>query len=116
MNNNSLKEIANRVGVYANAENEKFTIDPFTILAIINMILTLIRIIYECRNNRDSAKKIIKSPGPISKFFLRRQVNRNFSGEERKAVYNAMLTVSGQLSDIEIDNLLDLFDELEENK
>ena len=114
--NERLEDVVNRVNLYAKAENKQFGIDPMTIIAILNVILTLIRFIYQCRQNREAIKDTIRKPGPISRFLMRRQIRKHFPPSERKAVYNAMLTVSGRLSDKELDEVLEFVETSEENK
>jgi cell division protein ZapA (FtsZ GTPase activity inhibitor) len=114
--NERLEDIANRVNLYAKAENKQFGIDPLTIIAILNVTLTLIRLVYQCRQNRTAMQDTIHKPGPMSRFLMRRQIRKHFPLSERKAVYNAMLTVGGKLSYKELDEVLDFVEISEENK
>lgn len=109
------EEIAGRVVAYANAENKQFGIDPMTVLAILQLMLTVIRVIYGCRSTRSGAKQIIKKPGVISRLMMRRVIAKQFKASERKAVYNALLQVSGTLSEKELDNILDVYETTMEN-
>ena len=103
--------VAHRVAVYANAENRKFGIDPMTILAIVNIISTTIKIIYTCSKSRDVAKRAIKTPRTVQRFLVRRIVAKHFPKEERKAVYNSILEVSRKLSEKELDEVLDNYEQ-----
>jgi hypothetical protein len=122
--NKCLEDVANRVNLYAKAENKQFGIDPLTIITILNFILSLARLVYQCRQNsllrfddeRATMRNTIRKPGPISRFLMRRQIRKHFPPSERKAMYNAMLTVNGELSDKELDEVLDFVETSEENK
>lgn len=105
-----IKEVASKVLERGKAEDEQFGIDPLTILTIISILIRLIALIYQCVKDRRSAVKIIKSPGPMSKFLMKRQVRKHFPPNERKTAYSALLTVASQLSDEEIYRTLDNFE------
>jgi hypothetical protein len=49
-----LENLAQKVIIKANIKNENYGIDPITIIIIIGVILSLIRIIQECRKKRKS--------------------------------------------------------------
>lgn len=105
-----LVSVANKIATTANAKDKNFSIDPFTIIAIINVIVGLIRIIMECRKRRDQAKAIIRKPGILARFIMRREIRKNFPPSQRKSLYDAMLVVSSSLSDKELDDSLDLIE------
>jgi hypothetical protein len=105
---NTLADVAGRIAVHANAENKKFGIDPLTILTIISIIIRIIAMIYECRKNRDYAKRTIKQPGIFARFLMKRAIRKHFPKDERQAIYNAMLAVGPQLSEKELDDTLDI--------
>lgn len=113
--NTALVDVARRINVQANSENDKFGVDPLTVIAIANLILTMIRLIYQCRSGRESVKEAAARPGPISRFFVRRAIAKNFPRSERKAVYNATLRVSGKMSGKELDEIIDYYEHTEKN-
>jgi hypothetical protein len=49
-----LENLAQKIITKANIKNENYGIDPITIIIIIGVILSLIRIIQECRKKRKS--------------------------------------------------------------
>ena len=100
------KDIAIRVATHAQARRREFSVDPATILILINCIISVIRLLYVCKNSNGVAKSIGK-PGRIEKFLLHRQVKKNFTKDQVEPVYKAMLDVCGQLSQKEINELLD---------
>jgi hypothetical protein len=52
-----LENLAQKVITKANIKNENYGIDPITIIIIIGVILSLIRIIQECRKKRKSLSR-----------------------------------------------------------
>jgi hypothetical protein len=52
-----LENLAQKIITKANIKNENYGIDPITIIIIIGVILSLIRIIQECRKKRKSLNK-----------------------------------------------------------
>lgn len=108
--------IAERINKEAKAENENFAFDPFTIIAIINVIIGLIRIIMECRKNREEAKGMIRKPGIIAKYIMKREIRKSFPASERRCVYNAMLKVCSNLTDAELHSGFDYVEKELKNK
>jgi hypothetical protein len=53
-----LENIAQKVIAKANIKNENYSIDPITIIIVIGVILSLIRVIQECRANRRKNEKM----------------------------------------------------------
>jgi ribosome biogenesis GTPase A len=53
----NLENIAYKIVNKTNIKNETYTIDPITILMVISIILTLIRVLQECRSNRTQKDK-----------------------------------------------------------
>lgn len=111
--NKAIISVAERIQAHANAKDDKFGFDPMTILAIVNIILTICRIIYECRKNREKVAAGMKKPNLFYRLMLKRAINKNFKGTDRQTVYDATLEVAGGLSEKEITEILK---EVEENK
>lgn len=53
-----LENIAQKIINKANIKNENYSIDPITIIIVIGVILSLIRVIQECRANRRKNDKM----------------------------------------------------------
>ena len=105
-NRQTLLQAALRINESANAEEDKFSIDPITILSIANLILAIIKMVYECSSSEKRAKKILKNPGPISRFLLKREISKRYSKEKRSAIYNAILRESRNASDKELNEMI----------
>lgn len=100
------KVVATRIAQFAKASDNNFSIDPFTIMAILNCIIAVVKLLYMCYS-KDSVKAGMKNPGMIQKLLLKRELRKHFNKEDRKAVYGAMLEVSKSLSENEIVELVD---------
>lgn len=100
--------VAGRIAANVKAKDDNFAIDPFTILAIVNVLIGIIRMVMECRSNREQAKKIIRKPGVIARYLMRREIKKHFPPHERRGVYSAMLSITSSLSEKEIDKSFDL--------
>ncbi len=99
------KGVAMKVLAHAHAKNPNCSIDPATILIVINIIMNSIRLLSGCFKEEDIPKRI-KKPGRIQRYLLYREVKSNFEPEERKAVYQGLLEACSNLSDREVQELL----------
>jgi hypothetical protein len=82
------------------ADKDKYSIDPITILAIVNIIINLARCLLEYFRN--DSTKAVNAMGKLSyyqKFMMYRRV-RGMSSNRREAlyIYNSMLKVMSELS------------------
>ena len=108
------KEIATRVASHAQASNNSFSIDPFTIMAILNCIIAIVKLLYMCYSKK-SIFTGMKKGNMIHKILLKWEIRKHFiRKEDKQAVYGAVLDVSASLSETELNDLLDSI--LEENK
>ncbi len=102
------QSIATRVAAHAQAKYSSFSIDPLTIIAIINCIITVIRLLYVCYFTDKAVAGSVKNNSLLHKIVLKRQIRKQFQNkDERKAVYGAMLDVSSGLSESELNELLE---------
>lgn len=101
------KVIATRIATFAKAKDDNFSIDPFTIMAILNCIIAIVKLLYMCYSKESIASKI-SSDSILHKLLLKREIRKQFKDKkERKALYDAMLDVSKQLSKTEKKNLIE---------
>ena len=100
--------IAIRVAAHAHAKYRNFSIDPLTIIAIINCIIGVIRLLYMCYFTDKAVAKSVKNNSLLHKLLLKREIRKQFKNkDERKAMYGAMLDVSNSLSEHELNHLLE---------
>lgn len=100
-------EIVLRIASYAQAKNKKFSIDPFTIMAILNCIIAVVKLLYMCYSTESISAKM-KKGSVIHNLLLKREIRKRFnSKDDRQAVYEGMLQVSKSLSGKELNDLLD---------
>ena len=108
------KEIATRIASHAQASNNSFSIDPFTIMAICSCIVSIVKLLYMCYS-KESIHAKMKNGSIINKILLKREIRKHFiRTEDKRAVYGAVLDVSASLSETELNSLLDSI--LEENE
>lgn len=110
-NISAIEEVAHKVASNINAKNKTFSIDPFTIITIINCIIGIIRLIYQCRKNRTSVKRVMHRPGIMSRFLMKRVVKQHFPEDMVNDAYKSMLTVSREMSETELEEVLNEFEE-----
>jgi len=94
-----------KVANYANAKNATCTVDPATLLIIVNIIVNVIRLLYTCLKDNTVAK-MIKNPGRVQKYLLYREVKKNFPHEQRKSIYEGLLSACSNLSECEVKELM----------
>lgn len=103
--------IANRVLAYAQAKDESFSFDPFTIMAICNCIISVVKLLYMCYSKK-SVASAIKKKSYLHTILLKREVRKNFKDKkQRKIIYNSLKEVGASLSETELFNLLDSIQE-----
>lgn len=104
--NNESEKIATKIISNANAKNNNFAIDPMLILMLAGLIVNLIRLWMACRD-KSNIHKQMKEPSLLFKLLLRKEINKNFAKDKRKEIYDSVIDVSKQLSEQEVNNLLD---------
>jgi hypothetical protein len=127
MNNESLKEIADKVLSKVSveeADKERFG-SVIIILAVISIILTLVRVIQECEKNKiklfnkkDKYEYFFKQTKDISvrrswftkmtiKKILRKELDRSDYRQYGSSITNAILDVGENLNETEIQTLVE---------
>jgi hypothetical protein len=104
--NNESEKIAAKIASNANAKNQNFAIDPILILMLAGLIVNLIRLWMACKDKSDIHKQM-KKPSYLFRFLLRKEVNKNFAKDKRQEIYDSIIDVSKELSEQEVNNLLD---------
>tara|TARA_B110000977_G_C10620362_1_gene315950 strand:- start:86 stop:439 length:354 start_codon:yes stop_codon:yes gene_type:complete len=104
-----LLPVSTRIASKAKGLNGSFSIDPFTIMSICNCIISIVKLLYMCYSKSDIYAAITSTEkGVIQKFLLKREVRKNFKNkDDRKAIYDAFLEVSGELSEEDVNILLE---------
>ena len=101
-------DIATRIAGSAKAADDQFSIDPFTIMAILNCIIALVKLLYMCYSKESMMKYMVNHESVVHKFLLKREIRKHFSTkEDRKAVYGAVLEVSKNMIKEEKEKLID---------
>lgn len=105
------EKIAMKVATHLNAKNDNVTIDPILILMLAGLIVNLIRLWMACRD-KSNVHKQMKEPSLLFKVLIRKEINKNFAKDDRRKIYDSILDVAKQLSEQEVNNLLDEVEKL----
>ena len=108
-NKHKLHEVSAKIASKAKQSNDSFSIDPFTIMAICNCIISIVKLLYMCYSKSDIHAAVTSTEkGIFQKFLLKREIRKNFKNkDDRKAIYDAFLEVSSELSKEDINTLLE---------
>ena len=103
--------IATRVLSQAQAKDENFSFDPFTIMAICNCIISVVKLLYMCYSKKGIASAI-KKRSYLHTILLKREIRKNFKNKkQRKIIYKSFAEVGASLSEMELINLMDSIQE-----
>lgn len=123
--NKELEKIAKKVLSNMNSSTENHGIDPITIIIVIGVILSLIRVIQECRKNRSMIKDkhsqasllqrdvqdIVLKDSWLNRLRLQRIVKKNLSKDQYKAygkdLQNSLMDVGVNLTEDEAYTLME---------
>ena len=106
----NVRAVVDKVCLKVSNRNDRFTIDPITIIIIANCIISVIRLLYVCYfNNSGSALKGLRSPDWFQKLMIKAQVSRYVTSELREDVYSAMQEQAIEKSDGDIINIITLY-------
>lgn len=73
------------------AKEDKYSIDIITILAIANIIVQIIRLLYSIYGSNNQVSKNLNKMGPITKFILWRYIRKEIKCKtERKYLLNSL--------------------------
>lgn len=106
MSNKKLENIAKKIIKNTKIDSSSYGIDPITILMVISIILTLIRIIQECKKNRkmirnkhesmltmkNDIKDIVLKDSWINRYRLQKIIKQNLSKEQYKVYCSPLQT------------------------
>ena len=103
--------IATRVLSHAQAKDENFSFDPFTIMAICNCIISVVKLLYMCYS-KERIASAIKRRSYLHSLLLKREIRKNFKNKkQRKIIYKSFMEVGASLSEMELVNLMDSIQE-----
>jgi len=115
MNDETPPDIQNRIAVrvlaHAQAKHSDFSLDPFTIMAICNCIISVIKLLYMCYS-KDAVASAIRKRSYLHTILLKREIRKNFKDKaKRKVLYKSFSEVGKSLSEMELTELLDSIQE-----
>ena len=100
---------------------DSYFFDIITIVAICNCIISVIRLIYVCySNNADRALHSIQKPGLFQRFFIKREIRKNFARYQthgtmpsknkiKKDLYESITDQSHKMNAEDIENILGIY-------
>lgn len=98
------ESIASKIALKLN--NSGYNIDPFTIIMIAGFIVNVVRLVYECRNNKQDAAYKLKHPSLFDKLILRKQVAQFCKDKDIDARHLFKELLAWNLSSDEVQKLL----------
>lgn len=98
------ESIASKIALKLN--NSGYSIDPFTIIMIAGFIVNVVRLVYECRNNKQDAAYKLKHPSLFDKLILRKQVAQFCKDKDIDARHLFKELLAWNLSSDEVQKLL----------
>lgn len=103
------RSVATKILAHAQAKEKSFSFDPFTIMAICNCIISIVKLLYMCYSKESMYSAITKKDkGVFQNFLLKREIRKHFRNkDDRKAIYGAVIEVSSGLSKEDINTLLE---------
>ena len=103
--------IGRRILAHAQSRCDKFSFDPFTIMAICNCIISVVKLLYMCYS-KEKMMSAIRSDNIIHRYLIRKEIRKNFKDkDERKALYKSFSEVSKTLSEKELFDLMESIQE-----
>lgn len=104
MTNKKLENIAKKIIKNTKIDSSNYGIDPITILMVISIILTLIRVIQECKKNRKLIKnkyecmltmkndiqELILKDSWLNRYRLQKIIKQNLSKEQYKVYFSPL--------------------------
>tara|TARA_B100002019_G_scaffold273107_1_gene268907 strand:- start:407 stop:760 length:354 start_codon:yes stop_codon:yes gene_type:complete len=104
-------KISTKVLSYAQAKDTSFSFDPFTIMAICNCIISVVKLLYMCYSSK-GVSKAVKGGSVLHKIILKREIRKRFTSKsQRRAMFNAMLEAGASLSETELTQLINSIEE-----
>lgn len=99
-----------RIYTHIDSRSPGFSLDPVTIIALVNCVISIARLLYICYTT-EGRYVAAHNPGPLAKALLKRQVNKNFkhlTKQDKKNIYNSLLDFGKTLSEKEIAELTEM--------
>ena len=106
----NVRAVVDKVSLKVSNRNDRFTIDPITIIIIANCIISVIRLLYVCYfNNSGSTLKGLRNPDWFQKLMIKTQISRYVTSDLSPDVYNAIQEQSSEMADGDIMNIIKLY-------
>ena len=98
------ESIAGKIGLKLN--NNGYSLDPLTIIMIAGLIVNVVKLIYECRKDRQSTAYKLKHPSLFDKLILRKHVGSFCQDKDIDARHLFKELLGWNLSSADVEGLL----------
>jgi hypothetical protein len=105
-----VQSIVDSVLTKVSDRNDKFSIDPITIIAIINCVIGVVRLLYVCLNRSDATLRGLRDPNFIQRILIKRQIRKHADKEHALDIYDSMREHAHQMDEDDIMRLVSLYD------
>ena len=101
------RSVATKILAHAQAKEKSFSFDPFTIMAICNCIISVVKLLYMCYSS-ESVAKAVKSNSILHRLLLKREIRKQFKDKrQRKALIASFTEAGASLSETELSELVE---------
>ena len=103
--------LATKILAHAQAKEKSFSFDPFTIMAICNCIISVVKLLYMCYSS-ESVAKAVKTNSFLHRVLLKREIRKQFKDKsQRRALIVSFTEAGASLSEMELNKLLESIQE-----
>ena len=105
-----VQSIVDSVLTKVSDRNDKFSVDPFTIIAIINCVIGVVRLLYVCFSKRgDVALEGLRNPNFVQRILIKRQIRKHADKEYESDIYDSIREHAHQMNENDIMRLVSLY-------
>lgn len=103
----NIKDLSNSIvgGLSHDSEELQYAIDPLTIMAIMQLVSTIITAIQGCKKTPKQAVELVKDPGFLNKLRLTWMVYRSDYKGNKTKLHNIILDKGSKLSEQDFEQL-----------
>ena len=104
-----VQSIVDSVLTKVSDRNDKFSVDPFTIIAIINCVIGVVRLLYVCLDRSKATLHGLRDPNFIQRIFIKRQIRKHADKEYESDIYDSIREHAHQMNENDIMRLVSLY-------
>jgi len=104
-----VQSIVDSVLTKVSDRNDKFSVDPVTIVAIINCVIGVVRLLYVCLDRSNATLRGLRDPNFIQRIFIKRQIRKHADKEYESDIYDSIREHAHQMNEDDIMRLVSLY-------